>query len=198
MEEIIFKPKYSPKIYLLLFVAILMGAFVLWEIISGRNRSPGHFYIAAVFGLMLAGLPFLFIRRITFMTDSFSIEKYLWPTKTIEYTDIVGIGLTMIRTRREIIGIQAMANSDELRNIFNRIMEQRKISQYQIENKTIHQIANSRIAYIAAIVIASIPWLIITFYVWPHGENSLLGYLILFIPEFFVVDWFLKNRADNQ
>ncbi len=197
MEEIVFKPKYSPILYLV-FVPILIEAFDLWEIISGHNRSPGRFYITALFGLMLAGLPFIFIRRITFMTDSFSIEKYLGPTKTIEYTDIVDIGLTIIKTRRGSIAIQSMANSDELRNLFNRLMEQRKISQYQIENKPIHQIANRRIAFIAAIVIASIPWLIIKFYVWPNGENSLLRDLIFFIPEFFVVYWFLKNRADSQ
>lgn len=199
MQQNIFKPKYPTKLYLALVVLIPIEVFLLWQVISGRDTSAENVFGAGFFGLMLALMPFVFVKRIVFDAHSFSIEKYLWPAKTIEYTDVVDIGTTVIKTRHGSLAIQSMLNADELRNILTGLIERGKISRYQIENKVIAQEVIGRKALLPAGIIAFILWAI-TFFVWPY-EDSLfrdLSLVMFFIPSYFVVYRFLKDRAENQ
>jgi hypothetical protein len=156
MQQNIFKPKYPPKLFLGLVVLIPMEAFLLWRLLSGSDTSPENIFGAVFFGLMLAIVPYAFVRRIVFNPHSFSIERYLWPTKTIEYTEVVDIGTTVIRTRNGSFAIQSMTNADELRTILTGLIEQGKISRYQIENKVIAQEVVSRKALLPAGIISFI------------------------------------------
>jgi hypothetical protein len=199
MQESVFKPKYPAKMYLGLFFIFPIETYVLWQLFSGKDKSIETVFIAAFFGLIVALIPFAFIRKIVFSAADFSIKKFLWLTKTIDYTDVVDIGVTMILTRKGNIPIQSMTNSEELRNILNKLIEQGKINKYQIENKVVSQEVVSRKALIPAGIISFFLWGT-TFLVWPY-ENSLFrdfSMVLFFIPTYIVVYKFLKNRAENR
>ena len=199
MQQNIFKPKYPAKLFLGLVVLIPLEVFVLWQLLSGKSTSPENIFMAGFFGLILVLMPYAFVKRIVFNTHSFSIEKYLWPAKTIEYTDVVDIGTTLIKTRNGSFAIQSMMNADELRNILTGLIEQGRISRYQIENKVVAQEVISRKALLPAGIISFILWAV-TLFVWPY-EDSLfrdLSLLVFFVPSYIVVYRFLKDRAENQ
>lgn len=198
MQQKIFKPKYPSKFLFGAFVFIPLEAFMLWQLISEKEVSPENIFIAIFFGLIIALMPYAFVKRIVFDAHSFSVEKYLWPTKSIEYTDVVDIGATVIKTRQGNIAIQSMMNSDELRQILTGLIEQGKISRYQIENKVIAQEVLGRQALVPAGIISFIFWAV-TFFIWPY-EDSLfrdLSFLLFFVPIYIVVYRFLKNRTGS-
>jgi hypothetical protein len=199
MQQQIFKPRYPTKVYLGLVFSIPMEAFLLWQLLADKDTSPENIFGAGFFGLMLALMPYTFVKRIVFDANAFSIEKYLWPTKTIEYTDVIDIGTTVLKTRSGRIAIQSMTNADELRKILTVLIEQGKISRYQIENKVVAQEIISRKALIPTVVISFVLWSI-TLFVWPYEESLFrdLSFLVFFVPIYFMVYQFLKNRAENQ
>jgi hypothetical protein len=199
MGETIFKPKYPAKMYWGILIITVLECFILWQIFSGKDTSLGIVFVAAFFGLLLALMPYAIIRRIVFGRDAFSIERFLWRKKMIVYADVMDIGTTIIKTRNGKLSIQSMTNSEELRNIFAGLIEQGKINRYQIENQLLSQELISQRALRPALVIAFVLWGI-TFLVWPYEHSFFrdLSFLAFFIPVYFVVNWFLKNRADNQ
>jgi len=170
----------------------------MWQLLSGKDTSPENIFGAGFFGLMLALMPFVFVKRIVFNATSFSIERYLWPAKTIEYSEVIDIGTTMIRTRNGNLVIQSMRNGDELRKILTDLVEQGKINRYQIENKVIAQEVISKKALLPAGIISFLLWTI-TFFVWPYEESLFrdLSLLVFFIPIYIVVYRFLRNRTEN-
>ena len=94
------------------------------------------------------------------------------PTKTIEYTDVVDIGTTIIKTKNGNLAIyRSLLNSNELRNILTGLIEQGKISSTQIENKVKSQEIRSGTAYFFAMIISLVLWGV-TFIIWPY-KNSL-------------------------
>lgn len=119
MSEIIFTPKYSTKLYFSTAAAVLVEIFLLGQIISGWDRSPINILSALFFGSLVALLPIKLIKRIAFDKESFTIEKFLWPAQTIQYTDLVAVEPTKIKTRNNSFVIEAMTNSRELRKILN-------------------------------------------------------------------------------
>ena len=173
--------------------------FLLWQLLSGKDTSPANILGAVFFGLILMITPYALIKRIVFDASSFSVEKYFWPTKTIEYAEVVDIGTTMIKTRHGNIGLQSMMNTDELRTLLRELIERGKISRYQIENKVVAQEIISKKALLPAGIISFILWAV-TLFVWPY-EDSLfrdLSFLAFFIPIYLVVYWLLKRRVENQ
>lgn len=199
MQQNVFKPRYPVRLYLGLILLIPVESFLLWQLLSGTDTSPETIFIAGFFGLMLAIMPYAFVKRIVFDSHSFSIEKYLWPTKTIEYTDVVDLGTTMIKTRKGSFAIQSMMNADELRKILTGLIEQGKISHYQIENKVVAQEIISRKALLPAAIISFVLWFISSF-IWPYEESFFrdLSLFVFFVPTYIVVYRFLRNRAESQ
>ena len=199
MQQQIFKPKYPIKIYLGLVLIIPMELFLLGQLLSSKDTSPENIFAVGFFGLMLALMPYTFVKRIVFNTHSFSIEKYLWPTKTIEYTDVVDIGATVIKTRNGNLAIQSMTNADELRNILTGLIEQGRISPYQIENKVVGQEIISKKALIPAAIISFTLW-VITSFIWPYEESFFrdLSIILFFVPAYIVVYQFLKSRTESK
>ncbi len=200
MQEKIFQPKYSAILYFGLFSLVLLELIMLWQFISGKNSSSTSIFFAVFLGLIDAIIPFVIIKRIVFSANAFTVEKFLLPTKTIEYTDVVDIGTTIIKTKNGNLAIyRSLLNSNELRNILTGLIEQGKISSTQIENKVKSQEIRSGTAYFFAMIISLVLWGV-TFIIWPYKDLlfrdlSLLGFLI---PIYIVVYWVLKNRADRQ
>jgi hypothetical protein len=199
MQETIFKPKYPPRFLLGLVIIILIEAFMLWNIISNQDRSIETVFGAGFFGLMILVMPFVFIRRIVFENQSFAIEKYLLPSKTIEYSDVVDIGNTLIKTRQGNIPIQAMVNSDELITLLNKLLNEGKINSYQIENKLVGQEVLSRKAVMPATIISIILW-VATLFFFPYEKSMFrdLSFLLFWIPIYILVYRFMKKKVDNQ
>ncbi|HET9910835.1 MAG TPA: hypothetical protein VFQ13_03040, partial [Anaerolineales bacterium] len=74
MQKTIFKPKYPGKTYFGLPVIILLEFYMLWQILSGKDNSPETIFMATFFGLLLAIMPYAFVRQIVFTANAFSIE----------------------------------------------------------------------------------------------------------------------------
>ena len=198
MQQTVFKPKYPVRLYLGFFLMILVELCLLSQLLFGAETRPDIF-LAGFFGLVITLSPYTFVKRIVFDVHSFSVEKFLGPTKTIEYTDVIDIGMSLIKTRNGNISIQLMSNADELRTIFTELIRQGKISHYQIENKVVAQETLRQKALLPAAVISSILW-VVTSFIWPH-EKSLfryLSFLAFFVPIYIVIYQVLKNRAESK
>jgi hypothetical protein len=194
MEEKIFEPKYTAKLYFGLLSIVLFDFLMLWQIISGKDSSPVTIIFAAFITLFIAVLPYVFMKRIVFKANAFTVEKFLWPTKTIEYTEVVDIGTARIKTKNGNLSLQAMMNSDELRNILTGLIKQGKISSYQIENKLVSQEKMSRKARTLAIIFSTVLWVVTTL-IWPYRDSLFrdLILLVFFIPIYIVIYMVLKK-----
>lgn len=199
MQQQIFEPKYPTKMYsLILFIP--MAVFFLWKLVAGKDTSAENIFAVIFSVLILALVPYALVKRIVFDANGFSIEKYIWPTKTIAYADVIDIGLTVIKTRSGRIGIGAMINADELHNVFGELIEQGKISRYQVENKIVAEENISRKALLPAVITSSVLWMVIMPFIWPYDESLFrsLSFLAFFTPVYIIVYWFLKNRSESQ
>ena len=96
MQEKIFQPKYSAILYFGLFSLVLLELIMLWQFISGKELKFHIYFLCGFLGLIDAIIPFVIINRIVFSANAFTVETFLLPTKTIEYTDVVDIGTTII------------------------------------------------------------------------------------------------------
>jgi hypothetical protein len=199
MQDTIFKPKYSSRLYLGFVFLIPLEAFALWSIFSISAKSAEMIFWAGFFGLMILLMPFVFIKQITFKGHSFSIEKYVLPPKTIDYSDVIDIGNTAIKTKHGSIAIRSMKNSEELTDLLKKLIVEGKISTYQIENKLVVQENLSRKAILPSGIIASVLWFAFLFF-FPY-EKSLfrdLSILLFWIPTYILVYRFMKSKAENQ
>jgi hypothetical protein len=199
MQNKVFRARYPFKLYLGLFFMIPMEIYLLWQIFSGRHHSAETILLAAIFGLAIPLVPLIFISRIIFSENSFTLEKLGWPSKTIDYADVVDIGATMLKTRKGNVSFQAMTNSDELREILDGLVKKGMINRYQIEGKALAAEVMSRKAIVPAAIIAFILWGI-ALVIWPYEDSffrdlSLVGF---FIPAYIVAYKILKDRADDQ
>ncbi len=148
---------------------------------------------------MVLFIPFVFIKRIRFESHSFTIEKYTLPPKTIDYSEIIDIGNTVIRTKQGSIAIRGMENREELTGLLKKLMSEGKISAYQIENKLVGQEELNRKAVLPSGIIAGILWFASLLF-FPY-EKSLfrdLSILLFWIPTYILVYRFMKNRDNNR
>ena len=199
VQQTVFKPKYPVRVYLGFFLIILIELYLLSQLLFSADTRPENIFLAGFFALVIALTPYTFVKRIVFDMHSFSIEKYLGPSKTIEYTDVIDIGTTLIKTRNGNVGIQLMLNADELRTVFTELIQQGKISHYQLENKVVVQEIVSRKAFLPAAIISFVLWAVTSF-IWPY-EKSLfrdLSLLVFFVPTYIVIYQVLKSRAESK
>jgi hypothetical protein len=180
------------------FVIVPLTVFFLWEVLFQNNRSPEIILGTLVLGATTLMLPTILIRRIVFATGSFSIEKFLWPTKIIDYSDILDIGLTIIKTRKGNLSIYGMTNSDELSSILTELIELGKINPYQIENQLTSQETLSRIALIPSGIVAFVLWYVaLTF--WPvfKSMSQELSCMIFWGVTYFFVYQLMRIRSES-
>jgi hypothetical protein len=200
MKDIVFKPKYPLRLMLGMAFIFPLEAFMIWSLFSKQDISFNSISGPIFFGVLIFLMPVVFIRRIVFGGQSFTIEKYLLPAKTIDYSDVVDIGNTIITTRQGNIPMQAMENSQALKDLLMKLLSDGKINRYQIENRLVGQENISRKAVITASIIATIIW-IASFFIFPY-EKSLLRdsgfFLIVWVPIYLLIYQFMKNRAENQ
>jgi hypothetical protein len=198
MQEKIFRPRYPAKLFWGFSLIIALEFFILAQILSGKGISPATISMATIFGLFVAIMPYALIKRIVFGAHAYSIEKYFWPAKTIEYADVLDVDRAMIKTRRGDLAFRSMANSDELHDILTGLIEQGKISRHQLEDKVVAQETIGQKALLPSGVLSFVLWAI-TLLIWPPEDMflrklSILGFLI---PVYFVVYQFLKNRMPH-
>ena len=120
MKTTIFKPKYNVPIFVSLVASILFEIYLLYGIIFCHNRDGVLIFLASSVGLVIAGFPFLLVKRITFNDQSFTIEKYLPPVKTIAYKDIVEIDGEFIKLRIGGFLLQWVTNVDEFHHLLKK------------------------------------------------------------------------------
>jgi hypothetical protein len=81
----------------------------------------------------------LYIRRIVFTSSHFLVERYVWPPKKINYSDVMDMGVSKVKTRSGEISFAAMSNVAELLSLFIGLMREGKIDIGQFENKAIRE-----------------------------------------------------------
>jgi hypothetical protein len=199
MQEIVFKPKYPPQLTFGALVFVPIEFYILWQVFSGKNASPENIFGAVFFGFLLIVPPFAYVKRMVFRANDFSIEKFILPTKIIEYSDVIDVGAMVLKTRNGDLSLRTMTNSDELSKILAGLIEQGKINRHQLENKVASRAIIIRKAIMPAGIISLVLW-VVTFFAFPYKDSffrdlSLLGF---FIPVYIVVYQVLKKRAGNQ
>jgi hypothetical protein len=200
MHDVVFKPKYPLRFLIGVIFVFPFEAFMIWDVFSKQDISFETIFGPVFFGVFILLMPVVFIRRIVFEGQTFTIEKYLLPAKTIDYSDVVDIGNTIITTRQGNIPLQAMKNSQELKDLLMKFLSDGKTNRYQIENRLVGQEKLGRKAAIPASIITTIIW-IASFFIFPY-EKSLLRdsgfFLIVWVPIYLLIYQFMKNRAENQ
>lgn len=145
----------------------------------------------------------LYIRRIVFASSFFIVEKYLWPSKKIEYSDVVYVGPSKVKTRKDDVSFAGMSNPDELHSLFIELIEQGEINHNQLEKKIIVEETIDTKSVLPTLII-SLPFCILLFYFWPFNDYwfSSVGFgvssgLIIFIVGS-IVKWIMKKMLKND
>ena len=198
MQETVFKPNYPLHLYLGLVGIIPMEAFALWSLFSSSNKSAEMIFAAGFFGLIILLMPFVLIKRIRFESHSFTIEKYSLPPKTIDYSNVIDIGETGVKTKQGSIVISGMENSEELTSLLKKLISEGKINSHQIENKLVGQEVLSRKAVMPASIISIIIWIVSLFF-FPYEKSMFrdLSFLLIWTPIYLLIYRLMKNKADN-
>ena len=114
VEEVVFQPKYSWKIWAgfpFFGLAIPICAVEVW---SDPLANPMLSFSVATMTLMLIGVSLILIRRIRIAEDRMTIEYYTRSAKSIPFGEIQDIGSTAIRTKESNIVLMSMENCGEL------------------------------------------------------------------------------------
>jgi hypothetical protein len=118
------------------------------------------------------------------------------PSRTIDYSDIIDIGFTLIRTKKGNIAIGYINNSEELIVKLNNLIIEGKINKDQIENKLVIEELSVLKAFLPASILSLILWFVIIT-IWPFEDSLLrdLSFVLIFIPICVVVYKFINNKA---
>jgi hypothetical protein len=202
MKKIIFRPRYSFKNFLDVITLGLLLFFMLVFTYLKKGLTPTSIFGWIFLGFFVVFVLHFLIRRIVFSQSTFYVERYFWPSKTFEYTDVIDLGKTKIKTRRGEIYFAGMSNVPELIAQFTKLIEQGKIKQEQIANKVVVQETIFRKSIIPAFVVTFILWILVIF-LWPyHGSRfgSLgLGFSLfaIFLIVMLTTQWIIKKRANK-
>ena len=134
MPEKVFKPKYSKGVFIGLFVMVYYVAYSFFGIIQGTMDETAVIIII-IFFPAICFFVFSFEKRVVFKESQIIVEKYFFPPKTLNFTTVYDIGKTVIQTDAGNFMIQGMKNSEELKAIFQEIMDNSKNSNESFENK---------------------------------------------------------------
>ncbi len=200
MQKEIFKPRYSIKgswdvlsLSLLMIIALLLS-FLKFGV-SFSNVFETAFLI-----LFILYFSRNYIRRIEFKSSCFVVEKYVWPSKKIDYSDVTDLGMFKVKTRKGDVSFGSMSNAKQLHLLFSELIKQGKINKSQIENKVVIQEINFRKSIIPTIVISSILWGVVLYF-WPYGTSRFSGIgiwfslFIIFVLVMLVINLVIKKRG---
>jgi hypothetical protein len=103
---------------------------------------------------------------------------------------------TLIATNSGNLNISYMRNSDELFEIFNKLIDEGKIKRDQISYEMSFWQKITRLAYVPAIIISSISWpIIISIFKIENYWLNKLGFLLVFFPLFYLFFIIFRNRS---
>lgn len=120
IEDIVFKPRYSPLVLLavyglpLSFFSLLCAAASL-----ARQLSTLFWAMVSVLGVLAALAPFFFIRRVVFR-EKMVIRRYFLPDIYLDYQDVQGVEAGAIHTLEKKIRLGNLQNFAELQDAVQR------------------------------------------------------------------------------
>jgi hypothetical protein len=203
MQETSFYPRYKIRdssdvlsISLLMAMALLFSFLRVGAILG---NIVGLAFL--VFFIVLSSR--LYIRRIVFASFSFLVERYVWPPKRIDYSDIIDLGIAKVKTRRGEISFAAMSNLAELHSLFSELISQGKIDTDQFENKVIgEELVLQKSFWPSAIISAVLGGIFLVYWFYHQSQFSLLGILIVLslitVVVSLGVDWIYKKRLKDR
>ena len=135
--EIIFKPKYDPRLYLSALVPPILFLISLWLDIGSKNNST--LSVGTIFfGIFTLLIPFIFIREIRFGQQM--VVKYFLFKRVIEFNNIKGISRMAIRLEGRGVSLAAVENVDDLIESFSQLIRTQPTAKSNDEAEVVTQI----------------------------------------------------------
>lgn len=210
MKNSTFRPRYSLRNF---WDAITLGLLLLSTNVFSYLKtgfSPMTIFGSIFLLPLVVWVLHLLIRHIVFSPSSFYVEKYIWPSKRIKYSDIIDFGNIRIKTRNGDVILAGMSNAPELIEQFNKLMEQGKIDKDQIENKLVREEATLRKSILPAFAVSFLLSALVLYF-WPYRHpvfndggiwlflfGMLLTLLGIFLVVLLVVQWIIKKAGYRQ
>jgi hypothetical protein len=195
MEEKVFIPKYPFGFFIPFFMMLPFLLFVVVQSILERDYSFTSIFALLMSIFIIWFLLFGVIAAISFSNKDFTIERYLLPDKTIDYSDILFINVDLIKTRRGILFIRFMKNSEELARIFRKCMKKGELRSDSSKDEIVEGKKVKPFAVILPLIISA-GLLGLIFLIWPY-DFSILDKIAtpLFLVISILLFTFLKDRV---
>jgi hypothetical protein len=169
--------------------------------------DSGVIFMAVVVVLFCLWWTRKLIRRMVFTATDFSVERYIWLTKTYHYSEVIDIGVTQIKTRRGTIGMEGMNNGFELRKLFVQLIQQDIIHYSQLENKLFDKQRIQIKSTLPALLISLIPWSVLLYFYRPYFFHYsalasvlivTLSWMLFYLLSVSVVSPIIKRKLEKQ
>ena len=118
MDEPVFTPSYGSWV---LWVSVGFGFVLIWI-----ELGTIIFAVATAFVLIMCIL--LYVKRIRFGDQSFVIERFLLPSKELNYSDVVDIGKKIKINHWGYVYLEGMTNANDLCEIMAKRVKQSRRS----------------------------------------------------------------------
>lgn len=120
IEDIVFKPRYSPLVLLAVY-GLPLSFFSLLCAAAGlaRQLSTLFWAMVSVLGVLAALAPFFFIRGVVFR-EKMVIRRYFLPDIYLDYQDVQGVDAGAIHTPEKKIRLGNLQNFAELQDAVQR------------------------------------------------------------------------------
>lgn len=182
MLETIFRPKYSPSgSYDVIGLSLLLAIAILFSYIKlGMDLQTILVFSFLIF--FIINFSHLYIRRVVFTDSYFIVEKYVWPSRKIAYSDVIDLGFSKVKTRRGDVSFAAMDNAAQLYSLFSELIQQGKIDRNLFENNVNAEELGLKKAILPSMIISAILNGIFLFY-WYYNQSrfSTLGFWFVII-----------------
>lgn len=116
--------------------------------------------------------------------------------KSYFYNEIRDIGRTAIKTQQGAISLMGILNIEELNQKFQELINQGKVSRYQLEDKLEKEEDLVKKTITISFPITLIFWTLFYFTYQPgiHSFIKQIAFLLIFLPVFFSVYYLMKSR----
>lgn len=199
MENFVFRPKYRLNFYFGLGSAFFIILLFLWVIVDTRDFS----YQTVLWLGLLILMPLIiltgFIRSIIFEAQSFTIKKFLFLSKTYDYSEVLDFSERGIRTAKGGISLLLIKNTEDLFALLTRLRDDGKINNPNFEHRMVTVEKTARKALIPSIIITVILWIaIISIFHLQRSFASDIGVFLIFIfIYYFMMKWQSRNKREQ-